>query len=1281
MAKGTEDALLRIRAKNLASQPLREVREELDKLTEKQKQNAEAALLAKRKINDLRTEYENLRTIEKELARRNEFLKKLQADKAAIGDTQKKLRGLTAELNRLQELKASNVPVKGLNAEIKRTENAIKATNTRLSEQTKRFAESSERAQALGINAKRTAQAITQINEEAARTAQLVRNAETALHGYSDAVRQSREAIRQEQEAQRAITEEAQRRADLERRASEARIMRAREELATEERIAKKRADSIAAFSRERGATASVTPFSPGNDAGEKQARAAQLAGVAAQRENDIRERLIRTLAKQKDGGERLLSLDGKLAKATREVSAALDKQAGSSDRVHKLGGLLSDTGRKSLSIYQRLRGQILATAAAYVGLYQAVNLVASAVSVEQQRRRIDIQLRIANKGDVEASKRDVTFLRAQADRLGLVYEDLAKNYANYKIAGAAVGLTNRAIKSSFVDATEIVTGLGLSAEDADGVFRAFVQILGKARVQAEELRGQLGDRLPGAVAKFAEANNIALSQLDAYLKKGKGNVQNFLNFLRDYAATTKSGVEENSKTLFAQFNRLKNAYRDFLVQFAQAGVSSGLLDVVNQLIAKLKGQEGKKLATDLAKAFEFVAKMLLVVIENFDTFVAAVKFYLGLQAAKAVSSLFVEFAIGANKVYGAIKRVVEWTAALNAARIAGTGLTVGMRGLMFLLGPVGIAILGAAGALTVLANNIRKADAEMDNLLGTMERIQKLHGPELAEGVKEQVQQLRDLEKQEQQLLAKRREHAQMGDTGAATNPLGTLADMALGTRLSIHGIEEEITLVHSKMNALTKSIGANLKRLNNETRNTINQNIAEALEAPKKVDAAVAEEDKKSNDATIARAEALKERKHDIAARSAQELLDIQKSLSEARLEAEITSQTQIDANLKETLAIIGTEIEKRRQQLLELQHDAERIKSPEAVATAQTAINMLPQLQAEQEAKAKIKATTEGIQLAEQKINDLIAERDAGIEAINARVEAGLLTEVEGRQQAIDKQLEYKDAIISGADALLERLAAIKASEPPNLVAMLHVDELIAKMDVVKTKAAEVHSTFQLIGKNLGGQLSQGVATFFSTMVKGAAGGIEGVNGIGDAFKNALNGFREFLANFLVGIGEAILQAILLQAIMNAINGTSGGFAKAALGAVSGAQGHTGGVVGSAAIGSGNSIRQVSAAVFAAADRYHEGGLPGLKPNEVPAILKKREEVLTEDDPRNVLNGGGNSAMPGAPQDVTIINQLDSGDIVETGLGKARGKKAIFNAIAGDVPAYRKILGIGG
>lgn len=75
------------------------------------------------------------------------------------------------------------------------------------------------------------------------------------------------------------------------------------------------------------------------------------------------------------------------------------------------------------------------------------------------------------------------------------------------------------------------------------------------------------------------------------------------------------------------------------------------------------------------------------------------------------------------------------------------------------------------------------------------------------------------------------------------------------------------------------------------------------------------------------------------------------------------------------------------------------------------------------------------------------------------------------------------------------------------------------------------------------------------------------------------------------------------------------------------------HAGGIAGNDNV----PTRAVSATAFANAQRYHTGGIAGrspFRPNEVPAILERGEEVLTRRDPRHRDNGGG-----GAPGNMTI------------------------------------------
>ena len=191
--------------------------------------------------------------------------------------------------------------------------------------------------------------------------------------------------------------------------------------------------------------------------------------------------------------------------------------------------------------------------------------------------------------------------------------------------------------------------------------------------------------------------------------------------------------------------------------------------------------------------------------------------------------------------------------------------------------------------------------------------------------------------------------------------------------------------------------------------------------------------EKSKKNGDAEIRRLEALAERRKDIADRAAKELLDIEKEFSDARLGMEATTQEQLDANLKERLAIVDAEMRKKRIELEGLKRDAENVQSAEGVDFAQKALDQLPALQAVQERNCARRRSSTRIALKEKQINDLISARDAKIDLINTKVELGLENELDGREKAIALQLQYRDAIQGSVTALIAQLESLKAAEP--------------------------------------------------------------------------------------------------------------------------------------------------------------------------------------------------------------------------------------------------------
>ena len=130
-----------------------------------------------------------------------------------------------------------------------------------------------------------------------------------------------------------------------------------------------------------------------------------------------------------------------------------------------------------------------------------------------------------------------------------------------------------------------------------------------------------------------------------------------------------------------------------------------------------------------------------------------------------------------------------------------------------------------------------------------------------------------------------------------------------------------------------------------------------------------------------------------------------------------------------------------------------------------------------------------------------------------------------------------------------------------------------------------------------------------------------------GLGSALTSAFRSAEDAIANFVTGgkidfkaLADSILADItriavrsaILGPLANALGGGSGGL----LGGLFGGGGglfagifHQGGVAGGSA-----QQRLVPAFAFAGAPRFHDGGLAGLRADEVPAILQRGEMVLS-------------------------------------------------------------------
>ena len=138
--------------------------------------------------------------------------------------------------------------------------------------------------------------------------------------------------------------------------------------------------------------------------------------------------------------------------------------------------------------------------------------------------------------------------------------------YASAKTAIEEGRLSFEEMQTIFEKISKSSSMLGLSVEQQEGAFLAISQMMSKGTVQSEELRGQLGERLPGAFEVMAKALGVTTMQLGDMLKKGEVLAADVLpRFAVAYEKAIGADQVNRVETLAAAQNRASNKWTEFV--------------------------------------------------------------------------------------------------------------------------------------------------------------------------------------------------------------------------------------------------------------------------------------------------------------------------------------------------------------------------------------------------------------------------------------------------------------------------------------------------------------------------------------------------------------------------------------------------------------------------------------------------------------------------------------------------------------------------------------------
>ena len=250
----------------------------------------------------------------------------------------------------------------------------------------------------------------------------------------------------------------------------------------------------------------------------------------------------------------------------------------------------LKATGNVAQFQLNRMRGAFLSVTGAIFGLQGAfatigVGLgVSSIVGVTLKAERLRVGIGALDKDSRQTGK-TMDYLRGVSNRLGTNFLATADSFKTFSIAaraqGQSISETNR-IFEAFVTAS---AAMKLSNEDLEGALRAVGQMFSKGNVQAEELRGQLGERLPVAFAYAAEAMGVTVQQLNKMLDNGEVLANDLLpklaTILQDRFG---DAAVKASESATANFNRFENAVTDVKIAIGESGLVGALVDVSKQI-------------------------------------------------------------------------------------------------------------------------------------------------------------------------------------------------------------------------------------------------------------------------------------------------------------------------------------------------------------------------------------------------------------------------------------------------------------------------------------------------------------------------------------------------------------------------------------------------------------------------------------------------------------------------------------------------------------------------
>lgn len=314
---------------------------------------------------------------------------------------------------------------------------------------------------------------------------------------------------------------------------------------------------------------------------------------------------------------------------------------------------------------FRSMQMQILTFAAALgAGGLGLSNLVSRFIDVARETNRVTTALKNVS-GTMSQYADNQKYLLDLAKKYGLEINALTANYAKFTAAASISGMSMIDQRKVFESVSRACTAFGMSADDSNGVMLALSQMMSKGKISSEELRLQMGERLPVALQAMAKAAGVSVAGLDKLLKQGKLMSKDVLPKFAEALNEMIPNVDTDN--LETSVNRLKNTFTELVnsmdIQSKYKSLVDGFANVLRTIQNSVTGLVAFIITILSGKLLKSVVGYFSQFWKFIDTTTNKAK------VAEEQKLLFTQKRIEAEKIYEDTKTAYETTE--NGKRLA----------------------------------------------------------------------------------------------------------------------------------------------------------------------------------------------------------------------------------------------------------------------------------------------------------------------------------------------------------------------------------------------------------------------------------------------------------------------------------------------------------------------------------------------------------------------------------------------------------------------------------